>query len=86
MTSKRIEFGTIEGMIGCVKAGLGVALVSKYLAYQLNVTNTLQYHQVPEQFRYVETGFIYRKDVTPTIALQKFLDATKNYYERLFSS
>lgn len=83
---KKIEFGTIEGMIGCVKAGLGVALVSKHLAYQLNVTNTLQYHQVPEQFRYVETGFIYRKDVTPTIALQKFLITTKKYYERWSSS
>lgn len=75
---KKIEFGTIEGMIGCVKAGLGVALVSKHLAYQLNVSNTLQYHHVPEQFRYVETGFICRKDVTPTIALQRFINTTKN--------
>jgi len=69
-------------MIGCVKAGLGVALVSKHLADELRVTNALQYQQVPAQFRYVETGFIYRKDVTPTLALQKFLHATKNYYER----
>lgn len=75
---KKIEFGTVEGMIGCVKAGLGVALVSKHLAQQLNVFNTLQYHQVPEQFRYVETGFIYRKDVTPTIAIQRFINTTKN--------
>ena len=79
---KKIEFGTIEGMIGCVKAGLGVALVSKHLANQLNESDKLQFHPVPEPFHYVETGFIYRKDVTSTIALQKFIETTKDYYER----
>lgn len=77
---KKIEFGTIEGMVGCVKAGLGVALVSKQLADNLYATNTLQYHQTPPLYRYVETGFIYRNDVQPTLALQKFLEAVKYYY------
>jgi LysR family transcriptional regulator, cell division regulator len=76
---KKIEFGTIEGMIGCVKAGLGMALVSNHIAQQLNVGDTLQFHSVPEQFRYVETGFIQRRDVPPTMALQKFIATTKQY-------
>lgn len=77
---KKIEFGTIEGMIGCVKAGLGVALISKHLADKLYTSNKLQYHTVPKRFGYVETGLIYRKDVSATIALQRFIDTTKIQY------
>lgn len=61
---KKMEFGTVEGMIGCVKAGLGIALVSKHIAQQLNGDGSLLFHHVPEPYRYVEMGFIFRKDAS----------------------
>ena len=78
---KKIEFGTIEGMIGCVKAGLGVALVSNQIAKQLNSSDNLFLHEVPEEFRYVETGFIRKKDVPFTSTLQQFITTAKHQIE-----
>ena len=77
---RKIEFGTIEGMVGCVKAGLGVAVVSKQLATDVNTMNELQFHETPIAYRYAETGFIYRNDIEQTLALQKFLAQVKVAY------
>lgn len=79
---RKVEFGTIEGMVGCVKAGLGVALVSKQIAQQLNTDDKIQFHHVPEEYRYVTTVFIRRKDAPMTKVLQKFIETTKqNIFE-----
>ena len=67
-------------MIGCVKAGLGVALVSKLIAQQLNTDNKLQFHSVPEAYGFVTTVFIRRHDIPLTNALQKFINITKECF------
>lgn len=77
---RKVEFGTIEGMIGCVKAGLGVALVSKLIAEQLNTDDKIQFHEVPEEYRYVTTVFIRRKDIPMTNAMKKFLEVTRKIF------
>lgn len=77
---RKVEFGTIEGMIGCVKAGLGVAFVSKLIAQQLNTDNKLRFHSVPEKYRYVTTVFIRRKDMPMTRALQTFVETTRECF------
>ena len=77
---RKVEFGTIEGMVGCVKAGLGVALVSKRIAQQLNADNKLQFHSVPEAYGFFTTVFIRRHDIPLTNALQKFIDITKECF------
>ncbi|WP_088102881.1 LysR family transcriptional regulator [Halalkalibacter urbisdiaboli] len=77
---KKIDFGTIEGMIGCVKAGLGVALVSKRIGKQLEKEGTVICHPVPEKYKYVSTVFIRRDDVPISNALNKFLETTKNCF------
>lgn len=78
--ARKIEFGTIEGMMGCVKAGLGIALVSKLIAKQLNNDNKMQYHDVPEKYKYVTTVFIKRNDIPSTNALKKFMKTTKECF------
>lgn len=77
---RKVEFGTIEGMVGCVKAGLGVALVSKLIAQQLNTDNKLKLHSVPEEYRLVTTVFIRRHDMPMTNALQRFIEITKQCF------
>lgn len=77
---RKVEFGTIEGMIGCVKAGLGVALVSKLIAKQLNTDFKIQFHSVPNAYRYVSTVFIRRNDIPMSNALQRFIETTKQCF------
>ncbi len=81
---RKVEFGTIEGMIGCVKAGLGVALVSKLIAQQLNSGKKLMFHPVPGEYRFVKTVFIRRKDIPVSNALQKFIEASKQSFLNAF--
>jgi len=82
--ARKVSFGTIEGMVGCVKAGVGVAMVSKLIAEQLNNDQKIQFHEVPEEYKYVKTIFIRRKDIPTTRALDKFLDITREVFENSY--
>ncbi len=77
---KKMEFGTIEGMLGCVKAGLGVALVSKQLALQFKEERTMHFYSIPNKEERVTTVFIRRHDVHCSHALTKFLHVTKQAF------
>lgn len=77
---KKMEFGTIEGMLGCVKAGLGVALVSKCMANQLEESGNINFYSVPHNDQHVSTVFIRRHDVPLSNALKKFLTVSKELF------
>ncbi|MFJ7941874.1 LysR substrate-binding domain-containing protein [Peribacillus sp. NPDC096622] len=58
---RTLKFGTIEAIIGCIKAGMGIAVM---------VQSVLKDHQqslhvtpLPEKYAKVPTHFIMRKDV-----------------------
>ncbi|WP_416828444.1 LysR family transcriptional regulator [Ectobacillus polymachus] len=82
LPEKKISFGTIEGILGCVKAGLGVALVSKKVGEQLENEGIVKCYPVPDKYKFVTTVFIRRHDVPVSNVLKKFLETTKNcFYE-----
>jgi len=67
---KRIlEFGTIEAIIGCVKAGMGVAVMMKSIVSNYN---SLTLTPLPQPYRKVPTFFITRKDAFVSAALREF--------------
>ncbi|SDH67398.1 LysR family transcriptional regulator [Alteribacillus bidgolensis] len=70
---KIMEFSTLEGLFGCLKAGLGVSLLSKYYVDNLHYKDNLQFYSMPKQYARVSTIFIHRKDVLRTEAFQAFL-------------
>ncbi|GGE79331.1 LysR family transcriptional regulator [Priestia taiwanensis] len=74
---KKMEFGTMEGIIGCVKAGLGLALISKRIAEQIMEDEHIQVYSVPHTYKDITTVFIRRCDVSMSNALRKFVDVTK---------
>ncbi|MBU8851894.1 LysR family transcriptional regulator [Priestia megaterium] len=68
---KRIlEFGTIEAIIGCVKAGMGVAVMMKSIVSNHNHSLTLT--PLPQPYSKVSTFFITRKDAFISAALREF--------------
>ncbi|MBA4493796.1 LysR family transcriptional regulator [Paenactinomyces guangxiensis] len=69
---KRMEFSTLDGLIGCVKAGLGVALVSRLVAQEYRRGET-RLHSVPSDYSRATTVFIQRNDVQQTPALAHFI-------------
>ena len=69
------EFGTFEAIIGCVAAGMGVALMPKELLGQRKLAGTVRQHALPPHIAEVETMLVWRKDVLHHPARTAFADS-----------
>ncbi len=68
-----VEFGTVDGILGCVAAGLGVTLLPKVVAEPAWRDGRVMLHALPPSEARVETVFIRRRDAYLTSALAGFL-------------
>ena len=69
----RMEFGTIEAIIGCVEAGLGVTLLPRGLLEDADRSGRLALHRLPPSESQVEILFVRRRDAFLFSALQAFM-------------
>jgi DNA-binding transcriptional LysR family regulator len=70
---RQLEFGTIEAVLGCVAAGLGVTMMPRRLVEAHRVADKVAMHEVPGDQSYVETQFIRRRDAYASSALEAFV-------------
>jgi LysR family transcriptional regulator, cell division regulator len=75
--AKVMELGTLDGILGCVEAGLGISLLPKSVVMQKQHSAPLFLHEIPEQFGIVPTVFIRRQDALLTSAFREFLRIAK---------
>ncbi len=68
-----MEFGTLESIIACVSAGLGVTLLPRALAGRVWEEGRVAVHRLPGREGRVETVFIRRRDGFVSSALDAFL-------------
>lgn len=73
LAERRLEFGTLEAIIGCVSAGLGVTLLPKSLIGPVWRDGRVAVHELPPAEAVVDTLFIRRRDAFVTSALAAFL-------------
>ncbi|MGH0430195.1 LysR family transcriptional regulator [Bacillus hominis] len=71
---KIMELNSLDGIIGCVKAGLGVSMLPHEVAEQFDSHKELIHTPLVHENRFIPTYFIYRKDSARTAALCKFID------------
>src|SRR5262249_22430903 len=72
-SAARCELGTLDGMIGCVAAGMGVALLPRAVVERSELADGLSIHGLkPAQAR-VETLFIHRRAAHQYSALAGFI-------------
>ena len=71
---RRLEFGTIEALVGCVAAGLGVTLLPRGIVEPAARAGRVALHALPPAESRVETLFIRRPDTVATSALSAFVD------------
>ncbi len=74
---RRLEFGTIDGILGCVAAGLGVTLLPKALVAAAARDGRIALHELSPGEAGVETLFIRRRDAFVSSALAAFLDLAR---------
>lgn len=74
---KVMEFGTMEGLLGCVKAGIGYAVLPLSYFTRMNVTEGIRIYPFPEKYAEVPTVFIRRRDLYMTSAFREFIEELK---------
>ncbi|WP_245236145.1 LysR substrate-binding domain-containing protein, partial [Paenibacillus sonchi] len=74
---KVMEFGTMEGLLGCVKAGIGYAVLPVSYFNRMNVTEGIRCYPFPERYAEVPTVFIRRRDLYMTSAFREFIEELK---------
>lgn len=74
---KVMEFGTMEGLLGCVKAGIGYAVLPLSYFTRMNVTEGIRCYPFPEKYAEVPTVFIRRRDLYMTSAFREFIEELK---------
>ncbi|MEC1722899.1 LysR family transcriptional regulator [Schinkia azotoformans] len=75
---KIMELGTLDGIIGCVFAGLGISLLPHSAVEKYVKEGHLLQHSIPNQFGKVKTLFIYRKDKYMSASFKEFIKMSSN--------
>ena len=72
-----LEFGTLEAILGCVAAGLGITLLPRSVVEQAHWRGRLALHALPAAEACVETLFVRRRDAFISSALAAFLQCAR---------
>lgn len=69
----RLEFGTLDGLLGCVAAGIGITLLPRAVYERSASRDGLSWHPVQPAERSVTTLFIRRRDAYESRAMTSLL-------------
>jgi DNA-binding transcriptional LysR family regulator len=73
LVAQPLEFGSLEAILGCVAAGVGITLLPKGVVAAAWRDGQVAVHQLEPEFAEVQTVFIRRKDAYVSSALSAFL-------------
>lgn len=76
---RRLEFGTLDGIIGCVGAGIGVTLLPRVVVARPAAEGRLALHALPPDEARVETLLVRRRDAFVSTALARFIDTAREH-------
>lgn len=79
-----MELGTLDGILTCVSAGLGVTLLPKSVAENSSVRHAIRCHSLPPEFANVSTVFIRLAESVQSSAMKAFLDIALELGSRAF--
>lgn len=75
-----MELGTLDGILSCVAAGIGVTLLPKTVVESYGSRQSIRYHRLPPEFANVKTVFIRRSDTLITPALTAFISLARDQF------
>lgn len=68
-----LEFGSLDAIVGCVAAGIGITLLPRSVVAAAERAGEVALHTLPAQEAMVDTLFIRRRDGYETSALSAFM-------------
>lgn len=67
---RKLELGTIDAILGCVAAGLGVTLLPRVVVEGAARNGAIRAHKLPAKDARVDTGFVRRRDAFESSGLR----------------
>ncbi|TDV39049.1 DNA-binding transcriptional LysR family regulator [Paraburkholderia caballeronis] len=80
VVAKPLEFGSLDAILSCVSAGVGVTLLPKGIVAAAADAGKVAIHRLPKDLARVETLFIRRHDGYVSSALAAFLEMARKVY------
>ncbi|GGG58086.1 LysR family transcriptional regulator [Paenibacillus radicis (ex Gao et al. 2016)] len=78
--SKIMEFGTVDGILGCIHAGLGISLLPRSVVERASAHYDLHIQKIAEKAFKTATLFIRRKDSYSTPAVSELMRIAKERF------
>lgn len=76
---RSMEFGTLDGIIGCVSAGIGITFLPRVVLTPYEAAGRIALHKLPGNQAEVPTVLIHRSDAFMTTALRSFIATAGNH-------
>ncbi|HLY67090.1 MAG TPA: LysR substrate-binding domain-containing protein [Chloroflexota bacterium] len=77
-----MEFGMLDAIMGCVRAGIGITLLPRSVVSTHRFGGSLALHKLLPAESYVETVFIRRTGAFASVALNGFLNCLREHAAR----
>ncbi|GES43642.1 LysR family transcriptional regulator [Rhizobium dioscoreae] len=78
VTSKPLEFGSLDTIVSCVSAGVGITLLPKGVVAAAARKGRVAIHEIPPERSLVDTLFVRRKDAYTSSAMTALLDMIRS--------
>ncbi|MCS3468758.1 DNA-binding transcriptional LysR family regulator [Pseudomonas sp. JUb42] len=75
---KRMEIGTLDGLLGCVRAGIAISLLPRVVVEPWAHADKIAIHPLPKGQGLVDTVLIRRRDGFVSTALNCFIEKLQN--------
>lgn len=71
---RALEFGSLEAILGCVRAGLGYTVLPLSVIDKMVLNKDLKIKKIPKEYGELNTVFVYKKNLSETKAFTEFLN------------
>ena len=78
VTSKPLEFGSLDTIVSCVSAGVGITLLPRGVVAAAVREGRVAMHELPPERSLVDTLFVRRKDAYTSSAMTALLDTIRS--------
>jgi DNA-binding transcriptional LysR family regulator len=75
--ARRLEFGTLDGILGCVGAGIGITLLPRVVVASAAAEGRVAVHTLPPDEARVPTVLIRHRDAFASTALVRFIELAR---------
>lgn len=75
---RRLEFGTLEGILGCVAADIGITLLPRAAVERQAISDSIRIQPIGKLEGQVDTLFVQRRDSYASAAMRSFIAACQS--------